>query len=137
MRLREAVGDVWPHDVCLKCGSALVVRRRRDGRIPFLGCVRFPECDGVIGLVDCMRCDAQEAILQTAGLADVRKWDAGRLADGLVKVCDAWTACTGTSPGAEIVRRLIGAGHAPAGTAKGGRARTAGTVVRLGDSEEG
>lgn len=137
MRLKDAVGTPWPHGVCPACLAPLHVRRRKADGKAFLGCERWPACAGTADLRECMRHALQEGVIRATEWADPAKWDAGRLAAGLIEACDAWAISAGTSPGAEIVRRLVGAGHAPAGAARGGRARTAGVVVRLGDSEEG
>jgi DNA topoisomerase-1 len=43
------LADDVPEKVCPKCGSAMVVRRSRFGKL-FYGCPQWPSCNGIISI---------------------------------------------------------------------------------------
>ena len=43
------IAPEMPEKTCPNCGSSMVVRRSRFGRL-FYGCSRYPKCNGIIGI---------------------------------------------------------------------------------------
>ena len=43
------IADEMPEKLCPNCGSAMVVRRSRFGKL-FYGCSKYPKCKGIIGI---------------------------------------------------------------------------------------